>query len=257
MRPNIKYDIQIDIHNHSIASHHAFNTIEEITSIAEKAGLKGIAITDHHPSLSGDEKYDIKAPDAVYFHVFCIRYKNTNKNVKLYKGIELNLLNSEPWISEVSDVYSDLFDIKIAGIHPFDHLFPKNDNKIKNTDTILESINKGRSRRFHVFAHPIINGVPLDIELIVKACASRRIALELNNAFLLYEKSSIELVQEMLESAASHRCFIALGSDSHVPSEIGLFDNASALLKKINFPYELIVNRTIEALDNFLKETPK
>lgn len=43
----------VDIHIHSIASGHAFSTVEEIVSAAAERSLEGIAITDHGPALPG------------------------------------------------------------------------------------------------------------------------------------------------------------------------------------------------------------
>ena len=46
-------EILIDLHNHTIASGHAYSTIQEIAKEASNKGMKYIGITDHGPSLQG------------------------------------------------------------------------------------------------------------------------------------------------------------------------------------------------------------
>ena len=250
-----EYSIKIDTHCHSIASHHAMCTVMETISIAKEKGLEGVTISDHHPSLRGRYKNNlIQAPDIAFFSVFCQRYVNTEKDIRLYKGIELNLLQKEPWVSAISTRLSDNLDLKIAGIHPFDHLFKKIEDITGNTDAVLEAVHLGEKRPFHILAHPITPGVPLDMDNIIKACRERKIAIELNNSFVLYEKVQVGLIEEMLEKTAFHGCYLSVGSDAHTPHEIGLFNSAIELLEKVDFPPELIVNRNMEILDEFLRE---
>ena len=43
----------LDMHNHTIASGHAYSTIQEIAAEANKKGLKYVGITDHGPKMPG------------------------------------------------------------------------------------------------------------------------------------------------------------------------------------------------------------
>lgn len=43
----------IDTHTHTIASGHAYNTIDEMTKKAAELGLQNLAITDHAPAMPG------------------------------------------------------------------------------------------------------------------------------------------------------------------------------------------------------------
>ena len=50
-----------DLHLHTIASGHAYSTIEEYVARAKKIGLKAIAITDHGPAMpGGPHQYHLK-----------------------------------------------------------------------------------------------------------------------------------------------------------------------------------------------------
>ena len=43
----------IDIHNHTIASGHAYSTLQEMVKAASDKGIEYFGITDHAPSLPG------------------------------------------------------------------------------------------------------------------------------------------------------------------------------------------------------------
>ncbi|MCP4138472.1 MAG: hypothetical protein GY754_46370 [bacterium] len=230
--------------------------MSEIISLAEQKGLYGVTVSDHDPSLGCRNEHDfVLAPDDNYFNVFCNRFVNTNAAVRLYKGIEMNILHREPWVSPLSPVYSHLFDLKLAGIHSFRHLFQKSADTVRNTDSVLKAIHAGDRRQFHIMTHPVMPSVPLDMKTVISACKERNIAVELNNASLAYNKAPVESTREMLELAAEQGCCLSVGSDAHTPHEVGLFDSATSLLEKIDFPPQLIINRSVETLDRFLRES--
>ena len=45
--------IAIDTHTHSVASGHAYSTVEELAKGARKHGLKGFVLTDNGPGMPG------------------------------------------------------------------------------------------------------------------------------------------------------------------------------------------------------------
>ena len=40
-----------DLHTHTLVSHHAYSSLEEMVAGAERANLSAIAITDHGPQM--------------------------------------------------------------------------------------------------------------------------------------------------------------------------------------------------------------
>lgn len=249
------YTVEIDLHCHSIVTKHAMCTILEILDLAKRKGLKGVAISDHHPSLAhnGDD-YRIDAPDDAHFSVFCHRFEALDNSVRLFKSIELNILDRDPWLYEASANYDDKFDFRIAGVHVLPHLFKKCDDIVKNTDAVLAAINLGDKPKFQILAHPHMKDVELDLTEIIKACKNRGIALELNNSNLLYNKTRMERAREFLEKSAFYGASISVASDAHAPHEVGLFDSSLDLLSEMNFPEELIVNRTMASFNQFIDD---
>ena len=45
--------ISIDVHNHTIASGHAFSTLQEMVKAASEKGIEYLGITDHAPADRG------------------------------------------------------------------------------------------------------------------------------------------------------------------------------------------------------------
>ena len=45
--------VAVDLHAHTVASGHAFSTLDELAGVAAVCGLEMIAITDHGPSMEG------------------------------------------------------------------------------------------------------------------------------------------------------------------------------------------------------------
>ena len=45
--------VEIDTHTHTLASGHAYNTMNEMAKAAADKGLKGLAITEHAPEMPG------------------------------------------------------------------------------------------------------------------------------------------------------------------------------------------------------------
>ena len=64
--------VEIDTHTHTLASGHAYNTLNEMAQAAADKGLKGLAITEHAPEMPG-------TCHLFYFQKFknCSKKKNT------------------------------------------------------------------------------------------------------------------------------------------------------------------------------------
>ena len=146
----------------------------------------------------------------------------------------------------------------MAGIHLQDHLFHKNSNLAANTESVLSAIYAGKSALFDIMSHPIVFGVPFDHQAIIKAAKERHIALELNNSFFR-NKNQQRFIQHdrkeirgFFELVAVEGAYISIGSDAHVPNEVGVFNASIDFLHEINFPASLIINRNINTLKNFL-----
>ena len=97
----------LDVHTHTIASGHAFSSLQEMTLTAKEKGLDILGITEHGPNIPG-------TCDPIYFrNLHCV--PRQLYGIKLMLGAELNILNTKGDIDLDKD-YWRMLDIRIAGI---------------------------------------------------------------------------------------------------------------------------------------------
>lgn len=100
--------IELDVHTHTIASGHAFSTLQEMAQAAAGKGLKVLGITEHSPGIPG-------TCHPIYFrnlHVVPRRMYG----VELLLGAEINILDGKGNL-DLDEDYMKMLDIRIAGIH--------------------------------------------------------------------------------------------------------------------------------------------
>ena len=77
----------LDVHTHTIASGHAFSSLQEMTLTAKEKGLDILGITEHGPNIPG-------TCDPIYFrNLHCV--PRQLYGIKLMLGAELNILNTK------------------------------------------------------------------------------------------------------------------------------------------------------------------
>ena len=98
----------LDVHTHTIASGHAYSSLQEMTMAAKEKGLEILGITEHGPHIPG-------TCDPIYFrNLHCV--PRQLYGIKLMLGAELNILNTQGDI-DLDEDYWRMLDIRIAGIH--------------------------------------------------------------------------------------------------------------------------------------------
>ena len=97
-----------DLHTHTLFSSHAFNTVTEMITQAQKLGLKAIAITDHGP----------KMPDSGHVWHFINKNQLPKKmdDLVILYGAEANVMNIEGEL-DIGEYYLKDLDWVIASIH--------------------------------------------------------------------------------------------------------------------------------------------
>lgn len=74
----------LDVHTHTIASGHAYSSLQEMTLAAKEKGLEILGITEHGPNIPG-------TCDPIYFrNLHCV--PRQLYGIKLMLGAELNIL---------------------------------------------------------------------------------------------------------------------------------------------------------------------
>lgn len=231
---------QLDIHTHTLASGHAYSTINEMAEAAKRNGLKVLGTTDHAPKMPG-------SAHIYHFHNLRALPKIIN-DVRILKGVEANIIDYNGSIDMPREILEEL-ELVIASFHG-----PCIDpgGIKKTTDCLLNVIN---NPLINVIGHPEDRRYRFDIKSVVEISKVTKTYLEINNSSLLpttFREGSREGIINILEECGKQGAKVVLGSDAHHSSNVGRFDEALDLIEELSFPKDLIINNSSTEFMNSL-----
>lgn len=230
----------IDIHTHTIASGHAYNTLFENAKYASEKGLEILGTTDHAPSMPG-------APHEWYFGNLKVLPKELYGVTMLY-GSEANIVDYEGNIDLPTEIQQKL-DVMIASIH--DPVMKPNNNPDLNTSAFLGAMD---NPYVSIIGHCGNPSFPIHEEEVVKKAKEKNVLIEINNSSLVRSRiGSEKICTNVALLCKKYNVKIILNSDAHCCFHIGNFDAALKMLKSIDMPEELIINRNKTEFFNFIK----
>lgn len=232
--------IELDVHTHTIASGHAFSTIQEMAQAAADKGLKLLGITEHSPGIPGS-----CAP--IYFRNLYIVPRNMY-GIELMLGAEINILDTEGNL-DFDEHYLNMLDIRIAGIHS---LCYTPGTPEENTQGMINTI---ANPYIHIISHPGDGTAKLLFEPIVQAAKEHHTLLEINNSSLRPSRHKVEARPnnlEILRLCKQYEVPVILGSDAHISFDIATYDFALELVNEAEFPEELIINTDVKKFKDYL-----
>lgn len=219
--------IEVDSHTHTVASGHAYSTLAENVEAAAARGLKMLAITDHGPAMPG-------APQNWFFMNMRIIPRIMSR-VGILRGIEANIVNFQGDLDIDRDM-DQYFDIILASLH---EPVVAPETRTKHTDGVVRAMASGR---MDVFAHGGNPAFPIDFEEVAKAAAHYKVLVEINNSsFTTSRAGSDKNCAALAEAVARHNGYLTFGSDAHIASRVGVFDECLALVRSVGFPKENIL----------------
>lgn len=240
----LKYKIIADMHTHTLASTHAYSTLAEMAQAAWEKGLYAMAFTDHAPAMPG-------APGEWFFsslHQLPLYIKG----VKAVMGVEANVMDFDgtldidrgPRKTEFKDL-----DWVIASIHGIEGVDLKNPDIEKSTNLWL---NIAKNPKVNVIGH---SGSPLfeyDYDRVIPEFGRNHKLVEINAHTFDVRAANAPYCKRIAEACKKHGVPIVVNSDAHFITEVGYFDKALHMLEEIDFPPELIVNGSVERLNEYL-----
>jgi len=236
-------NFETDLHIHTVASGHAFSTVDEIVRAAVQKGLKLIAITDHGPGLPGG---------AHPYHFWNLRIlPREMSGVKILRGVEANIIDAEGNLDLAEDLL-ELLDIVHAALHT--NCGYQDQGPEKNTDVLIRTM---QNPLVDVVVHPGNPKFPINIERVVKAAKENHVLLEVNNSSFLTSTSragSYEIDFQIVTEAKKQGLEIVVGSDAHFEDAVGNFGAAIDLIKAADFPADRIVSASAERVIRFLEK---
>ncbi len=235
----------LDMHTHTLASGHAFNTIREMSRAAAEKGLELLGITEHAPLMPG-------SCHEFYFSNLKILDRSAY-DVPVLFGVELNILDKEGHV-DLSEQHLKELDYGIASLHPPCIPF------MSQADTTSAVIAAMKNPYVQIIGHPDDSRFPLNYDEVVAAAAEYHVLLEINNASLSptgFRVGAYENYLCMLEYCKKYKCPVILNSDAHADTLVGDHRYAIDVLKACDFPEELVVNTSVAYFSKQIEKAKK
>ncbi len=236
-------NILLDVHTHTIASGHAFSTLQEMVQAAADKGLQILGITEHTKGIPGSCSH-------IYFRNLPI-VPRVMYGVELLLGAEINIVDYEGTL-DLEEKYFRFLDLRIAGLHS---LCYQPGNVEQNTSAVLGAI---RNQHIDIISHPGDGTADLHFEPLVLAAKENEVLLEVNNSSLnpiRHKEKARENNLEILRLCKRYEQPVILGSDAHISFSIADYHWLYPLLAETEFPEALIMNDKPEAFKIRLKRS--
>lgn len=230
----------LDLHTHTVASGHAYSTVKENVEYAQQMGLSLLGISDHAPAMPNSTQEFFFANLGVLPRKF--------GELDVMFGVELNIMDYDGNV-DLKKWPLERVDYAIASLHP-PCIHPGTAEE--NTAALINAM---KNPYVNIIGHPCDPRYPLDIAAVVRAAEENNVLLEINNASYNpanSRKGGDDAAVELLLECKKRGLPVILGSDAHFYASIGDFSYALPLIERAGMPKELIINRSVEKLLDFI-----
>ena len=237
--------ILADYHTHTQYSH-GKGTIEENVKVAISKGIETIGISDHgYKHLA----YGIKLNDIYKMREEIDNLNMKYKDINILLGMECNILDDKGNV-DVTEKMIDICDYVMAGYHfgstpksikgALNHAtnyissktsFVSKRAKEYNTKAVINAM---KNNDLFIITHPGDKG-DVYIEEIAKYAKEYDVMLEINSSHGNLNVEQIEKIKHIGNK-------FVIGSDAHIPQNVGNFELAMKNIKKANLDIKLIQN---------------
>lgn len=231
----------LDAHMHTIASGHAYSTLNEMIASGKSKKLKLIGITEHTNKMPG-------TCHEIYFCNFKVIPRHQD-DIEIRMGAEINIINYYGNMDLSEKVFSKI-DYGIASLHD---LCISPGNQEENTNALIGAM---QHPKIKIIGHPDNGYYPVNYEKLVLAAKEYHVLLELNNSSLNPLSSrlnSYENIKTMLKLCQKYQVDLIIDSDAHIADDVGNHKYVHELLDNLNFPEELIVNTSVDKFKKYIK----
>lgn len=226
-----------DLHTHTLFSDHAYNTVTEMITQANKIGLKAIAITDHGPAM----------PDSGHeWHFFNSQIAKKVDDVIVMYGAEVNVMD----VSGNLDIPEKLLvnlDWNIASVHR--DIIPQ----LSYEQATELWLNIAKNPNIDMIGHCEQVQHYFDYEKVIPVFVENNKVVEINANSALVRPAGQKNMVQLIEVCKKYRCKIAVNSDAHSIYTLGRVNDTFKLVEEMGYPEELIVNAKYENFINELK----
>lgn len=226
----------VDMHTHTVASGHAYNTINEMIQSAANKGLELLGISEHGPAMPG-------STNTFYFQNLNI-LERRKYGIEVRYGAELNIIDMKGTTDLDPRSYRDL-DYCIASLHS---VCVTPGSVKENTYALMNAMQHPKVK---IIGHPDDGQFPVNYEELIREAKLQNVIIELNNSSLNpngFRINAYDNDLEILKYCMKYDVPVIMGSDAHREEDVGEFERAEKVLNKIGFPEDLIVNSSLASL---------
>lgn len=232
-----------DLHSHTIASGHAYNTIQEMVNAAKGKGLKLYGITEHSVTMPG-------TCHEMYFSNLK-NVKRDYEDIEVLFGVELNIISYDGDVDMSEELLKEM-DVVIASIHA--NIGYTAGTVEENTRAVIGAI---KNPLVNIIGHPDDGRIPLDYEKVVKAAKEYETLLEINNSSLSptgFRVNTRENDKIILELCRKYKVPVVIGSDAHSDDVVSANERALELIDEVGFEKNMVLNYHIDELKKYLNK---
>lgn len=234
--------METDTHTHTVASTHAYSTVEEMARGAARKGLKAIAITDHGPAL----------PDGAHeWHFSNMRcLPPVIEGVRVLHGAEANIVDFDGGLDLPESRLREL-DWVIASFHA----------PVRAPGTPEEHtrayLSLAQNPLVDVIGHSGGDDYRYDYEKVLPVFKKNRKLVEINSHSFEARRGSKENCHRIAIICRDLKIPVVVDSDAHSSWSVGDQHEALEMLREIDFPPELIVNARLATLADWIYQSRK
>ncbi|MDK2799721.1 MAG: putative hydrolase [Clostridiales bacterium] len=232
----------VDTHCHSIATGHAYSTIQELAEQASKKKLEMIAITDHGVAMAD-------APHLWHFGNLKVIPREIY-GVKILRGVEANIIDMDGNI-DMTEEYLRRLDWVIASFHD---VCVEPGTSEQHTHAWINVIQNPYVDAIGHSGNPVFS---YDFDEVLRAAKEFDKLVEINNHSFYVRTGSEVNCKIIAQKCKELGVKVVVGSDAHISFNVGEFDKVYQLMEEIRMPEELIMNTSAEKLLNYLKKRKK
>ena len=235
--------ILADYHTHTVYSH-GKGSIEDNVKVAIEKGIKTLGISDHGYKHIA---YGVKMDSIFKMREEIDKLNDKYSEIDILLGMECNILDSYGNI-DMNDKVREVLDYVMAGYHfastPTsiksilnhcnNYLIKNEKSKEYNTKSLINAM---KQNNIFIITHPGDKG-DVYIEEVAKIAKDTNTRLEINSSHGFLNVEQLNKIKDIGNK------FI-IGSDAHIPKNVGNFERAINIVKESNIDFSKIENINI------------
>ena len=147
---------------------------------------------------------------------------------------------------DVSDQHMTTFEFVLAGIHEMDGMTAE--------ERLAGCVGAYDNPYLDCVTHPDKQQYIVAFEPVVLAAKKHNKLVELNNKSLHIRAGGRENVPKLVALCRKHDVRMIVSSDAHICYNVGNFTLAEELLREMDFPDELVLNKHQQIFDTYISE---